>query len=136
MARVTEKAVCKELARACAALGIPCAYELNGDPLRPYSRAYELPAVRDMSASGYTYGAHIVDYQPQYGGVRIHSYPGGGSGGGYCRASGVFTANGLPSGMDTRITLRRAFDLLSGIAAGAEAARAEATDDDLSSVRA
>lgn len=130
--RVTEKKVLVALAEACEALGLPCAYTTSGER-KPYDEIRAMRWVDDVSARGGVYGAMMLDYQSQYGGVRVHAYGADGSMG-HCHAPGVFTANGLPTGMDGRISLREARDILVKMASDAWRARAEVSDDDLDAI--
>ncbi len=121
--RVTEKRALAQLARTCEALGMPCAYDTNGERL-PYDEIRAMRWDDDVSVRGGSYGAMVLDHQAQYGGVRVHAYGADGSMG-HCRAPGVFAAQGLASGMDKRQSLREVYDILQTMEANAWSSRGE-----------
>jgi hypothetical protein len=129
--RITERETLRQLARTCEALGLPCAYTTDGER-KPYEEIQTLMWRDDVSQWGGWYGALTLDHQPQYGGARVHAYnvERGDDGElvtrtGHCRAPGMFTGNGIASGMDTRQKLRYVYDVLVRMEADAYRARSE-----------
>lgn len=95
--RITEREVLRQLAKTCAALGLPCAYTTDG-VRRPHD---ELRT---------EVGTVTLDHQPIYGGARVHTYGPTAGAFGLCGAPRAF--DGIATGMDKRQSLRKVWDRL------------------------